>query len=753
MKLWMPNRLRSLRVVATMHRNTTGGGSDARNLTAILRRVIADLEGLNHETEQDFLRIGRKLGEFVQEAKGISSMLTELAEGITGEQGLRASEALQGALKRSSEMRSRADEGTRLLDTIHQEAARVKHTLSGFRTTVSTFHTLGVLTRIETARLGSAGADFGNLANDVKVLAGNIQTAVEINLDTALVLIPAIADAIHHIADIKAGQSNDLPSVISGVLAGISSFHEKQDGAHDSSVRLVERYDAISKAFGKVIFSIQFHDITRQQVEHVVEVLRRLCDEAEAESSGASRDRRGIAALLALQSLQLADAGEKFAASVASITDSLQDIATHVLEMADESRTLTGLSEDDKNSFFLQMEAGCTAILASLQHCAKADVAARASAGGLAGTIDRMRGSVGQFGGLEIHMQRMGMNAAIRAAYTGPAGDPLGVLAGSMQQLAFESRQRSESLADALGSMSAAATRLSDQGEPAPQREGSSEQGYLDGMRTAVAELHSSSERSFAQITQIIECGARLREDLSATRQSFSVGAIFADAVGRAREMLTETEGKIPPGLAGEEAGSGLADFAMHYTMQAQRDVHEGVAKTAAGKAPANVRCEPLLEHLAILDERGTILKVNDAWRRFGQENQLRSPNGGVGLNYLRLCDTAEGDGAGDARRIAKGIRDVLSGIIEEYRDGCSCDIPLERRWYQVHVTRLNGPEGARVAVAHGNIMHRKLADEEICGDQGAADVGGELREATVGVAVVTEAGDVEDLGDNVELF
>ena len=96
MKLWMPNRLRSLRVVATMHRNVAGGDSDSRDLTAILRRVIADLEGLNHETEQDFLRIGRKLGEFVQEAKGISSMLTELAEGITGEQGLRASEALQG---------------------------------------------------------------------------------------------------------------------------------------------------------------------------------------------------------------------------------------------------------------------------------------------------------------------------------------------------------------------------------------------------------------------------------------------------------------------------------------------------------------------------------------------------------------------------------------------------------------------------------------------------------------------------------
>lgn len=405
--------------------------------------------------------------------------------------------------------------------------------------------------------------------------------------------------------------------MISGVLASIASFHRKQDGAHEISVRLVERYDAISKAFGKLIFSIQFHDITRQQVEHVVEVLRRLCDESKAEGGGPSRDRRGVAAILSLQSLQLADAGEKFAASVASIAENLQDIATLVLDLADESRSLAGVSKDEKSSFFLQMEAGCTAILANLRGCAGADAATRASASGLAGTIDRMRGSVGEFGALEIHMQRMGMNAGIRAAHTGPAGDALGVLAGNMQQLAFESRQRSEFLADALRSMSAAATSLSGQGIPVAHSDGGSEQGYLDGMRTAVAELHSSSERSFAQIAQIIECGARLREDLAATRQSFSVGVLFADAVSRAREMLKKVEGESSSGPVEGKAGQGLDDFAMHYTMQAERDVHLGAAKTAAGTVPA------------------------------GQENQPRSPepdvNSASGATDTSLPDTGPG--------------------------------------------------------------------------------------------------------------
>lgn len=119
-------------------------------------------------------------------------------------------------------------------------------------------------------------------------------------------------------------------------------------------------------AFKKLIVSMQFHDITRQQVEHVIGVLRCICSESAREDGGISRGPGGTAAVLALQASQLADAGEKFAASVASVAHNLDDIAAHVLEMADQSRALSGLSEDEKNSFFLQMERGFTAILAGL---------------------------------------------------------------------------------------------------------------------------------------------------------------------------------------------------------------------------------------------------------------------------------------------------------------------------------------------------------------------------------------------------
>jgi hypothetical protein len=149
-------------------------------------------------------------------------------------------------------------------------------------------------------------------------------------------------------------------------MASLSAFREIQNRAQDSSARLRAEYEAISDAFKKLIVSIQFHDITRQQVEHVIEALRRVHCTSEGETGSLSRDRRGAAAVLILQSSQLADAGEKFAASVASVAHNLDDIATWVREMADESRMLSGLSEDEKNSLFLQMGE----VPASVRDCA-----------------------------------------------------------------------------------------------------------------------------------------------------------------------------------------------------------------------------------------------------------------------------------------------------------------------------------------------------------------------------------------------
>lgn len=503
-------------------RKPEAGASAGPACAAMLRQVMTDLDLLNRRTEQDFLEIGGKLTGFMEGVKRISSELTGLALHLSGEQGLRASSALASALNRSKQMLARSAAGSKLLSSMYHEAAQMKRTLSEFQGTLSSFHTIAVLTRVETARLGSAGADFGSLADDMKLLAGDVKDRIENALDTTHQLLPPIETALQRVSRQQEGQAKDLPRLITEVDTNLASFDAMQNRAHDSSIRLATRYTAISDEFTKLIVSIQFQDITRQKIEHVIEALRKLSTESAGGRGALSHDDRNLATILALQSSQMADAGEKFASSAASVTHSLDVIVQHVEDMAGECRTLTGRAGGDC-SFLLEMERGCTAILDGLSECAEAERAMIVTSAGLAESMDQMRGALKEIRAIEIQIQRMALNAGIRATLIGASGDALCVLAGSMRELARESERRSERLGESLNSMTQAVNRLCGQDESAPVIEG----GGVDGMRTAISEWHSSGERSFAQISQIVTLSADLCSEVSATRCGFSVGLLF----------------------------------------------------------------------------------------------------------------------------------------------------------------------------------------------------------------------------------
>jgi hypothetical protein len=74
-----------------------------------------------------------------------------------------------------------------------------------------------------------------------------------------------------------------------------------------------------------------------------------------------------------------------------------------------------------------------------------------------------------------------------------------------------------------------------------------------------------------------------------------------------------------------------------------------------------NVAVDSLSANMAILDENGVILETNRSWQRFGLENKIETPADTAGLNYLEICDSAQGDPeeVEKAREVADGIRRV----------------------------------------------------------------------------------------------
>ena len=117
--------------------------------------------------------------------------------------------------------------------------------------------------------------------------------------------------------------------------------------------------------------------------------------------------------------------------------------------------------------------------------------------------------------------------------------------------------------------------------------------------------------------------------------------------------------------------------------------------------------------HVALLDERGTIRLVNEAWKRFAQVNVFHGQGYGVGVNYIELCERVRDDCAGEGRRAAAGIRSVIAGEVSQFSMEYPCHSPEEKRWFRMSATPLHNPRRGAV-VMHVNITEHCLAAERL---------------------------------------
>ncbi|MFC1959992.1 PAS domain S-box protein [Chloroflexota bacterium] len=144
-----------------------------------------------------------------------------------------------------------------------------------------------------------------------------------------------------------------------------------------------------------------------------------------------------------------------------------------------------------------------------------------------------------------------------------------------------------------------------------------------------------------------------------------------------------------------------------------------------------------LLAHIAILDETGTILAVNQAWRDFATANSLVPQNSFEGTNYLSVCENAIGLHAEEATLFAQGIRAVLAGDQQVFELQYPCHSLDEERWFMGRVTRFPGEGSPKVVVAHENITSEKQAEHAL--RESEAMLRSIFRAAPTGIGLVSE--------------
>ena len=126
---------------------------------------------------------------------------------------------------------------------------------------------------------------------------------------------------------------------------------------------------------------------------------------------------------------------------------------------------------------------------------------------------------------------------------------------------------------------------------------------------------------------------------------------------------------------------------------------------------------------IAVLDQTGNIIAVNQRWRNFALDN---SPTPGqptshtdVGTNYLDICQattdhpTNGSDTDGSAALARDGILGVMNGSAPSFQLEYPCHSPTQQRWFSLAVTPLNLDKHA-VVLTHTDITQRRQLEQAV---------------------------------------
>ena len=139
-----------------------------------MTQVVARLEHLGGSTEQEFLHMGERLQEIVTRT---GQERTKLA-GLLDSMGAAGTETLAGVLDGVTHWGAQTGSAVAAgdhFDNLLPIVKAVNDPLRELRNAVRTLRVMGVITRMESARIGAQAAGFEALAADVMSLADTIE--------------------------------------------------------------------------------------------------------------------------------------------------------------------------------------------------------------------------------------------------------------------------------------------------------------------------------------------------------------------------------------------------------------------------------------------------------------------------------------------------------------------------------------------------------------------------------------------------
>lgn len=566
----------------------------SHNLTPAMK-TIRNLAG---DTEDHFLELGTRLQDFACRSSSISAASNELVGILAGSESASLSAGLGNLFFQMddylSRVNSEAQKSCGILEQILKQLDLVIGPLEGFRKMDKALRMLSISTKIESSRLGELGAGFITLAMDVEKLSQAVSEKSAGIMNQRIALAQLINENLEMVHTTEAGQYAEGRSALAWLPV---SVHLLLSSASVSRCRLMVASaiaEEITADIGTVVSSMQFHDITRQQLEHVIEALEKLQQhhcKAEGETAEACNDMIvEYGDTCELQTAQARHAVEQLVKATVTIMDSLRDIASKQTQISlDLQQAILGNNENSDRSLFKTIESEVQRVSAILNRCDQADKDLVTAMTKISQTISDIGGFVKDIEAVGSEIDLIALNAQIKAAHTGTQGAALGVLAEAIKRLSLDAVSQTEAVSTTLQGINQITAQMTDNNFLLESAEQQTVQQMEHEARHILSALSEVNRSLMAKLSGLAGHAESLADDISSTTSSFivheSVSQQAEQAVALLEQITREARSKVP---ASSEFQNNLRHMEQRYTMDSERMIHEMMAARHGVKMTIN---------------------------------------------------------------------------------------------------------------------------------------------------------------------
>lgn len=555
---------------------------------------IAALQRLSGNTEDEFLHMGSQLQSFYQRSVEISTLANRLVDAISGDRLRLLIERLQEMMKDMETYlagaRTRSSSSCATLEDVQTLLSDVTQPLEGFQKMNKTLRMLSISTKIESSRLGELGSGFSNLAMDVEKLSHQVNDKSSDILAHRQVLAEMIATNLAKVQSSEAAQDAEVKETLGNTAASLDKLLELNERCSAFGTMVSSVSSDVSGNISEIVSSQQFHDITRQQIEHVVEALEKLGDRFDASTAlGADEQKRLInetGDVCELQEAQLRFAASELYSAVRSIVDNLRDVAGKQASMSVETVSITGMADAGGSSFINGMKRDMALVTGVLADCAETDHNLAVTMKNVAATIEQITSFVSDIEHIGSEIDLIALNSQVKAAHTGREGAALGVLAEAIKRLSDEAVKQTEAVSATLNNIQLSTRHISQEAETVEMNTGSRIATMESELSEVMQTLNLMNNDMFALISELGEQVDRLTNDVEQETSGITVHELAkqqADDVVRQLQMIVEQAREIEP--ASNEFKQNLRHMEERYTMESERHIHEAIARKRGGQS------------------------------------------------------------------------------------------------------------------------------------------------------------------------